>query len=90
MNGYRFIHPSTRPATSSQLLQLFKYDITVLWPCLRGLGLDPGSPPSRADFANAFRARTVSPYRSMVQDPGELRLLVASAQLCPSRPAYLG
>jgi hypothetical protein len=89
MKGYRFIDPSTLPTSSSQLLQLYKYDTTVLWPCLRGIGLDPGFLPTRADFATSSTAQNVSPYRSMDPQPGELKLLVASAQLCPSRPAYL-
>ena len=90
MKGYRFVAPSSRPQSSSQLLQLYKYDTAVLWPCLRNLGLDPGPPPTRADFVTKYTAQNVSPYRVMNLDPGDLRLLVASARLCPSRPGYLG
>ena len=89
MKGYRFIDPSTLPTSSSQLLQLYKYDTTVLWPCLKGIGLDPGFLPTRADFATRSSAQNVSPYRSMAMQADEVKLLVASAQLCPSRPAYL-
>ena len=87
---YRFVDSSTLSPSSSQLLQLYKYDTAVRWPCLRNLGLDPGSPPRRADFVTTYSAQNVSPYRVMNVKPGDLRLLVASAELCPSRPAYLG
>ncbi|HEY4226367.1 MAG TPA: hypothetical protein VGM70_11180 [Pseudolysinimonas sp.] len=89
MKEYRFSSPSAVPRTGSQLLQLYKYDVAVLWPCLTGLGLDPGAPPTRQDFANRFTAQNVSPYRLMAVKPEQLRILVAAARLCPEQPAYV-
>ncbi len=86
---YRFVDSSTHSSSSSQRLQLYEYNVAVRWPCLRDLGLDPGPPPTRADFVTTYSARNVSPYRVMTREQGDLRLLLASTQLCPPQPSYL-
>lgn len=86
---YRFVEPSVLPSTSSQLLQLYRYDSSVLWPCLAAHGLKVGAPPSREDFANAFTASAVDPFRGLNLSKPELPRLIAAAQDCPLRPSYL-
>lgn len=86
---YRFVEQSAPPSSSSQLLQLYRYDDSVLWPCLASHGLKVGDPPNREDFANAFTASAVDPFRGLNLSGRELPRLIAAAQACPLRPSYL-
>jgi len=78
------------PRTSAQLLQLYRYDIAVLWPCLASQGIDVGDPPSRDQFVSSFSARTADPLAAMTVTKGMLPRLVPALRACPLRPAYLG
>ena len=86
---YRFVEQPTTGRSSSQLLQLYKYDSTVLWPCLAAHGLRLGPAPTRADFANDSAAQSVDPFRGLNLSRRTLPRLVAAARGCPLRPAYL-
>ena len=86
---YRFVEPSTLPSSSSKLLQLYKYDDSVLWPCLAAHGLKVGDPPSREEFADAFRAQSVDPFVGLDISRRELPRVISAAQDCPLRPSYL-
>lgn len=88
---YRFAaHDLTPPSSSSKLLQLYRYDSTVLWPCLQSHGIDVGDPPSRDQFVSRSSARTADPFSAMTPTRKMLPRLVAALQACPLRPAYLG
>ena len=89
LSPYRFVEESTKSASSSTLLQLDRYESTVLWPCLAGQGLNVGDPPTRADFATVFAAQSVDPFRGLNLSRQELPRLIAAAQRCPLRPSYL-
>lgn len=89
VSRYRFVDQTTPLASSSQLVQWYKYDTTVLWPCLTAHGLDIGDPPLRADFSDAFRAQSVDPFQGMEISKRTLPHLVAAVQDCPVRPSYL-
>jgi hypothetical protein len=86
---YRFVEQSTLPSSPSKLLQLYKYDNSVLWPCLAAHGLKVGDPPNRADFTNAFTALTVDPFVGLDLSRRELPRLISAVQDCPLRPSYL-
>ncbi|HEY4152528.1 MAG TPA: hypothetical protein VGM38_04340 [Pseudolysinimonas sp.] len=87
---YRFAPVTTPPSSSSQLLQLYRYDTTVLWPCMASHGIKLGDPPTRAQFANSFTALTVEPFAAMAPSRKSLPRLVKALEACPLRPAYLG
>lgn len=88
---YRFAaHDLTPPSSSSKLLQLYRYDSTVLWPCLQSHGIDVGDPPSRDQFVDSFSALTADPFSAMTPTRKMLPRLAAALQACPLRPAYLG
>jgi hypothetical protein len=89
VSRYQFADVSTPHATSSQLVQQYKYDTTVLWPCLRARGLKPGPAPSRQDFSDPFRAQGVDPFGELDVSGASLRTLVDAARACPPSPAYL-
>lgn len=78
------------PSSSAQLLQLYRYDTVVLWPCLRSRGIDVGDPPSRDQFVSSFSALTADPISAMTVTRKSLPRLAAALQACPLRPAYLG
>jgi hypothetical protein len=91
MAPYRFArHDADPPTSSAQLLQLYRYDANVLWPCLTSHGIDVGDPPSRDQFVNSFSARTADPFSAMTLTSKTLPHLVSALQACPLRPAYLG
>jgi hypothetical protein len=75
------------PSDSAGLLLLWKYETTVLWPCIAQHGVDAGPPPSRADVLSGDPL-LIDPY-------ARLHLQLAAhtlAQLradCPAVPAYL-
>jgi hypothetical protein len=77
------------PTSSSQLLQLYRYDNAVLWPCLTSRGIDMGDPPSRDQFVNSFAALTADPFSAMTPTRKMLPRLGAALEACPLRPAYL-
>jgi hypothetical protein len=89
LSRYRFVDETTSLASSSQLVQWYKYDTLVLWPCLTAQGLDVADPPSREDFSDPFRAQSVDPFRDVKVTNQTLPLLLAAMQNCPLRPSYL-
>jgi hypothetical protein len=89
LSTYRFVDETTSLASSSQLVQWYKYDRTVLWPCLAAHGLAVGDPPSREDFADPFRAQSVDPFRDVKVSKSTIPKLLAAVQQCPLRPSYL-
>jgi hypothetical protein len=90
MSPYRFVDETTTLATSSQLVQRYKYDTTVLWPCLAAHGLEVGDPPDREDFSDAFRAQSVDPFAGVKVSERTLPRLIAAVRDCPLHPTYLG
>jgi hypothetical protein len=90
MSPYRFVDETTTLATSSQLVQRYKYDTTVLWPCLAAHGLEVGDPPDREDFSDAFRAQSVDPLAGVKVSERTLPRLIAAVRDCPLHPSYLG
>ena len=86
---YRFVDETTHEATSSQLVQWYKYDVLVLWPCLAAHGLQVGDPPTRADFSDPFRAQSVNPYQDGEIGKLSLHRLLTAVQECPMRPPFL-
>jgi hypothetical protein len=89
LSQYEFVDGSTPYASNSQLVQQYKYDSLVLWPCLRARGLNVGPGPSRADFSDPFRAQAVDPFGELDVTQYSLRRLVAAVRACPLRPSYL-
>ena len=90
MAPYRFAVPSADVRlSSSQLLQLYKYETGVLWPCLAAHGLDPGDPPTRAQFLSSFSTTTINPFRNVSLSDRGLNRAVSAARACPMTPAYL-
>lgn len=90
MATYRFAaHDAETPRTSAQLLQLYRYDTAVLWPCLRSQGLDVGDPPSRDQF-RSFSAVTADPLSALTLSKKSLPRLVPALRACPLWPPYLG
>jgi hypothetical protein len=88
---YRFAaHDFKPPSSSSQLLQLYRYDSTVLWPCLTSHGINVGDPPSRDQFVSSSSALTADPFSALTPTRKLLPHLVAALRACPLRPAYLG
>lgn len=91
MAPYRFdARESEPPRSRAQLLQLYRYDRAVLWPCLKSRGIDLGDPPSRDQFVSAFSTLTADPISAMTVTRETLPRLAAALQACPLRPAYLG
>lgn len=90
MVPYRFAAVTTPPTSSSQLLQLYRYDTNVLWPCMTSHGIKMGDPPGRGQFVSSVTARTADPIAAMTPTRKMLPRLVAALQACPLRPAYLG
>lgn len=86
---YRFVDESTHEATSSQLVQWYKYDVGVLWPCLAAHGLRVGDPPTREDFSDPFRAQSVDPYQGVKLGERSLAHVLAAVRDCPLRPPFL-
>jgi hypothetical protein len=92
MAPYRFAPSAHMPHSPSALLQLYRYDRAVLWPCLRQHGFDPGPAPSRADFASADDAMQANPYIALAAKPVTKQLFAAAAKAaryCPEMPKYL-
>jgi hypothetical protein len=88
---YRFAaRDAELPSSRAQLLQLYRYDTAVLWPCLRSQGIDVGDPPSRDQFVSSFSARTADPISAMTVTRKMLPRLATALRVCPLRPAYLG
>jgi len=87
---YRFVDETSHEATSSQLVQWYKYDVGVLWPCLRAHGLHVGDPPTRAEFSDPFRAQAVDPYQGLKLGKGSMDRVLAAVRDCPQRPPFLG
>lgn len=91
MAPYRFAaHDFQPPASSAQLLQQYRYDTAVLWPCLTSHGIDVGDPPSRDQFVDSFSALTADPILAMTVTRKLLPRLASALRSCPLRPAYLG
>jgi hypothetical protein len=89
LSRYRFVDETTSLASSSQLVQWYKYDALVLWPCLTAHGLKVGDPPSRADFSDPFRAQGVDPFQGLTVSRRTLPQLLAAVRECPVHPSYL-
>jgi len=87
---YSFVDETSHEATSSQLVQWYKYDVGVLWPCLRAHGLHVGDPPTRAEFSDPFRAQAVDPYQGLKLGKGSMDRVLAAVRDCPQRPPFLG
>jgi len=87
---YRFVDETSHEATSSQLVQWYKYDVGVLWPCLTAHGLHVGDPPTRAEFSDPFRAQAVDPYQGLKLGKGSMDRVLAAVRDCPQRPPFLG
>jgi hypothetical protein len=91
MAPYRFAaHDLEPPSSSAQLLQLYRYDALVLWPCLTSHGIDVGDPPSRDQFVSSFSALTADPIAAITPSRKMLPRLATALRACPLRPAYLG
>jgi hypothetical protein len=75
------------PRDSGQLLLLWKYSATVLWPCFRRHGIDVGPTPSRADFLGGDPLK-LDPYYVARASMTELQYL-QSQRDCPAIPDYL-
>ena len=91
MAPYRFAANAAEPPRSgAQLLELYRYDTAVLWPCLKSQGIDVGDPPSRDQFVSSFSAVTADPFRAMTVTKKTLPRLASALRACPLRPAYLG
>jgi len=90
MEPYRFEdYPPETLASPARLLQLYRYDALVLWPCLTSHGLDVGDPPSRDQFLTASSSVTSNPLSGTPVSRKTLSRLVAALRACPLRPAYL-
>jgi len=88
VSAYRFQSQSEFPASRAALLQLYRYDVGVLWPCLTAHGVTVGTAPSRQAFltqADAYAAYPVPPSGSDV----EVERRLAAAAACPAIPQYL-
>jgi hypothetical protein len=83
-------HDIQSPSSGAQLLQLYRYDTAVLWPCLNSHGIDVGDPPSRDQFVDSFSALTANPISAMTVTRKLLPRLASALRACPLRPAYLG
>ncbi|MEO7722492.1 MAG: hypothetical protein ABIS08_11330 [Pseudolysinimonas sp.] len=91
MAPYRFDdYPAETLSSRAQLLQLYRYDAVVLWPCLKSHGLDVGNPPSRDQFVTASSGVTTNPLSATPMSRKMLLRLVPALRACPLRPAYLG
>jgi hypothetical protein len=91
MEPYHFAaHELQPPSSGAQLLQLYRYDTAVLWPCLASHGIDVGDPPSRDQFVSSFSALTADPISAMTVTRELLPRLGPALRACPLRPAYLG
>jgi hypothetical protein len=82
--------PASAHLSSAQLLQLYRYDTAVLWPCLTSQGIHMGDPPSRDDFAPSLSALAADPLSGVPVTKKMLSRLVPALRACPLRPAYLG
>jgi len=90
MAPYRFAaHAAPAPRSSAQLLQLYRYDTAVLWPCLRSQGIDVGDPPSRDQFTSSSSAVIADPLSVITLSKKSLPRLVPALRACPLWPPYL-
>jgi hypothetical protein len=90
MAPYRFAGSDAQPPRSrAQLLQLYRYETAVLWPCLTSHGIDAGAPPSRSQFIDTSSALTTNPLSAMRLTRKTLPRLVPALQACPLLPDYL-
>jgi len=91
MEPYRFDdYPPETLTSRAQLLQLYRYDAAVLWPCLKSHGIDLGDSPSRDEFLTAESAVTTNPLARTTVSRKMLPRLAPALRACPLRPAYLG
>ncbi len=75
------------PTDSGQLLLLWRYSVTELWPCFRRHGIDIGSTPSRATFLSGDPLR-IDPYYVASPSMTEAQYLELWRD-CPAIPDYL-
>ena len=75
------------PTDSGQLLLLWKYSVTQLWPCFRRHGIDIGTTPSRATFLSGDPLK-IDPYYVARASMTEVQYL-ESRRDCPAIPDYL-
>ena len=88
MSPYRFAdHEDQPPTSSSQLLQLYRYETTVLWPCMTSHGIKMGAPPSRDQFVNSFTALTAGPIAAVTPTPNPPPPFAATLTAVPPPPA---
>ena len=83
-------YPPEDLGSRARLLQLYRYDAVVLWPCLKSQGLDLGDPPSRDQFLTASSPVATNPLSGTTVSRKMLPRLVPALRACPLRPAYLG
>ena len=88
MSPYHF-DATSEVLSSSELLQLYRYDRTVLWPCLTAHGVDPGPPPQLSQFASAVTVRSIDPFGGAVPTRAQFERVVRAATACPLTPDYL-
>jgi len=77
------------PASLGQRLLLADYARSVLWPCLRSYGFDPGPTPDAAAYQTVEGARDADPFANTRADRMPTQVLFALAAECPAIPQYL-
>ena len=88
-SAYRFVDANDLPPSRSGLLQLYRYDVAVLWPCLRAHGVIVSDQPSRELYLSPVTAAAIDPYGAPSWTPGGVAAAVDAARVCPDVPAYL-
>ena len=90
LSRYTFVKDAPMPTTPSGLLQLYRYDVAVLWPCLKQHGAPVGKPPTRDQFTSADNAWSAMPYNPTRQLTRKTFAALADAsRYCPEVPEYL-
>ena len=87
--AYRFADANDMPPSRSGLLQLYRYDVAVLWPCLRAHGVTVAEQPSRDRYLTPVSAAAIDPYGFPNWTPAGVTAAVDAARDCPDIPTYL-
>lgn len=88
-SAYRFVDANDLPLSRGGLLQLYRYDVAVLWPCLRAHGVIVADQPSRELYLTPVTAAAIDPYGTASWTPGNVETAIRAARECPDVPAYL-
>jgi len=88
VSEYRFQPPAEFPSSRAALLQLFRYDVGVLWPCLTAHGVVLGPAPSRRSYLSQADAYAAYPV-PLSGSPGDVTRMLSAAAACPAIPPYL-